>query len=170
MRLGGIFLIAAVLLLTLAAAGGEIPDAPSAIVLPERGVPLVREPLLPNFDIAEFAPAPIVNAAVFGPERPRPRRIIDAKFLLLAGISTGLTVADYEMTQSCLARHVCAEADPLLPHSRAGMYATNIPVNAAIFWWSYKRKAAGKRLWWLPPMAVIASHAIGVGTNVRFLK
>jgi hypothetical protein len=101
-------------------------------------------------------------------EAPK-KKILDGKFLLLIGLGTALTIADYEMTLRCLDRRICREANPLLPTSRAGMYATNIPLNAALYYWSYKRKATGKKLWWVAPLAIIGSHAIGVGTNVRFV-
>ena len=98
----------------------------------------------------------------------RPRKILDRSFLLLIGAGTGLTVLDFEMTQSCLSRRVCREANPLVPTSRAGMYATNIPFNALLYYWSYRRRASGKRLWWVAPLAIIGSHAVGVASNVPF--
>jgi hypothetical protein len=38
-----------------------------------------------------------------------------------------------------------------------------------LFWWSYRRKQDGKRLWWLAPLIVVGSHAAGVGSNLRFV-
>src|SRR5512135_1057415 len=119
MRLGKGLLTVVVLHVALYAAAGEVPDAPSAILT--RSPASLLSPLLPSPDAAEFAPAPVLNL-----ERPKPRKVVDGKFLFLTGLATGLTVADYEMTQSCMARHLCKEADPLLPHSRVGMYGTNI--------------------------------------------
>ena len=97
------------------------------------------------------------------------KKVFDKKFAVLAGLAAGLTIADFEMSQHCLQRHTCVEADPLMPTSHAGMYLTNIPLNAALFWWSYRRKEDGKRLWWLAPLMVVGSHAAGVGTNLRFV-
>jgi len=124
-------------------------------------------PLRPVPYHSAMAVQPVLPAVVAAPQ-PRPGRVFDKKFAFLAALSTALTVADYEMTANCLARHACAEADPLLPHTRAGMYATNIPLNGVLFYWSYRRKATGKKLWWMPPAAIIGSHLAGVASNLRF--
>lgn len=167
MHLGKGLLVAVLLLCALSAAaadGAPVPDAPSFTRL--RDTPsVVPVNYVPGFNMAEWAmpsPAAVLIAAV-----PEKKKVVDTKFLLLMAAGTGLTIADYEMTQHCMARRMCEEADPLLPHSRAGMYATNIPLNAALYYWSYRRKAQGKRLWWLPALAVAASHAVGVATNLK---
>ena len=140
------------------------PDAPSATraATLHSDVALTALPIT-SFDLKEWSNALVAT-------RPENKKVVDKKFLILTGIATGLTVADFELTQSCMARHACVESDPLMPSSRAGMYASSAPVNAALFYWSYRRKAEGKKLWWLPIVAVAASHAVGVGTNIRFLK
>jgi len=125
-------------------------------------------PLRPVPYHSAMAVQPVLRSAMLTAPQPRSGRVFDKKFAFLAAFSTALTVADYEMTVSCLARHACAEADPFLPHTRVGMYATNIPLNAVLFYWSYRRKATGKKLWWMPPAAVIGSHLAGVASNLRF--
>ncbi len=179
-------LLPAVLLLSSVwswAGAADIPEAPSAVATGDptasrTGDPELETELftsaasLPSRSIADYgnallAPIAIAPAPVIA-RQPR-RRVMDRNFLLLIGLGTALTIADYEMTQGCLARRICSEANPMLPTSRAGMYATNIPLNAALYFWSYKRKAAGKRLWWVAPLVIIGSHAAGIGTNVRFL-
>ena len=169
--------ICALVLFLSCAAGllcaGELPDAPGR----DRPLPRTSAAAQPfsddgatlTLDLAEaFTPARPVIAITNPADKPK-KKVFDKKFALLAVVATGLTVADYEMTQRCLARRTCVEADPLLPRSRAGMYATNIPLNAALFYWAYRRKSGGKRLWWLPPMAIIASHAVGVESNLKFV-
>ena len=149
--------------LSLLAADNSIPDSPGAV---RAKAGIAADSVATSFDIAEFRAlhAPAMFAVAIA--KPK-RKVLDKKFLLLAGLGTGLTILDYELTQRCLAAQSCVEADPLLPHSRAGMYATNIPLNLALFWWSYRRKADGKRLWWMPSLAVAVSHAVGVGSNLR---
>jgi hypothetical protein len=156
-------LICAMLLLSLAALAGEDPDAPSAT----RVNALQRSAALNTFSIKSFDAA---EWAVIVAPAPVKKKVVDKKFLALTGIATVLTVADFEMTQHCLGNRTCVEADPLMPSSRAGMYASSIPVNAALYYWSYRLKAKGSRIWWLPTVAAIASHAVGVGTNIRFIK
>jgi hypothetical protein len=164
---------ALVLLFTMSAIAGELPDSPSTNSAPERFLASVsatelRITLPPAFDLAEAiaSPAIIIESRLVAAPK---KRVFDKKFAVLAGLAAGLTVADFEMTQHCLARRTCVESDPLMPTSRVGMYATNIPLNAALFWWSYRRKEDGKRLWWLAPLMVVGSHAAGVGTNIRFV-
>ena len=155
-----------VFLLSLTAVAGELPNAPSSVQpRPDTAAGPHDSSSVPAFGAAEFIAEPI--AAVPAPLRRK--RVFDKKFAVLAGLAAGLTIADFEMTQHCLQRRTCVEGNPLMPTSRAGMYATNIPLNAALFWWSYRRKQDGKRLWWLAPLMVVGSHAVGVGTNVRFI-
>jgi len=166
--LAGVF----VLLLAVAAIGGELPDSPSSSLEFDRPVTPVtlaelRVTVPVALDLAEGIAQPIAIERVAVPVKKK--KVFDKKFALLAGLAAGLTIADFEMTQRCLQRHTCVEADPLMPTSHAGMYLTNIPLNAALFWWGYRRKEDGKRLWWLAPLMVVGSHAVGVGTNVRFV-
>ena len=160
----GLVFAAVVVLATLAFA--ENPDAPSATRANTlRNSAVLNTAPASAFDLNEWtAISPVIAPGV---ER---KKVIDKKFLVLTGIATGLTIADFEMTQHCLGKRTCVESDPLMPTSRAGMYASSAPVNAALYYWSYRMKARGKRLWWLPTAAAIASHAVGVGTNIRFLK
>ncbi len=168
------------LLFGIICVAGELPDAPSSNFALDRAITLVeiselRVALPPAFDFAAAVAlpnaAPVV-APVIAIEKPLPparKRVFDKKFGMLAAFAAGLTVADFEMTQRCLHRHTCVEADPLMPTNHAAMYATNIPLNAALFFWAYRRKGDGKKLWWLPPLTVVGSHAVGVGTNIRFV-
>ncbi len=139
----------------------EPPDAPSfvqaSLAVPSTplhrlalgGLPLVARPVL------------------VAPQSPK-RRVLDRKYWLLAAFAVGATVADVELTQRCLNHGTCVEMNPTLPRSRAGMYAVNIPATAALFYWSYRRKAQGKRLWWLPMLVDAAPHAAGAIDNTRF--
>jgi hypothetical protein len=155
--------VCAMLLVAAMAFATDPPDAPSATRAKDlRNSAALSTSPASTFDIDEFA----VIAPVTAPDK----KVVDKKFLALTGVATVLTVMDFEMTQHCLGNHTCAESDPLMPTSRAGMYASSAPVNAALYYWSYRWKKQGKRLWWVPTAAAIASHAVGVGTNIRFLK
>jgi hypothetical protein len=158
--------LCAVLLVAAVAFAADPPDAPSATrVNTLRSGSALNTSVVPAFDWNEWA----TSTAVLAPSLER-KKVVDKKFLILTGIATGLTIADFEMTQRCLGKRTCVESDPLMPTSRAGMYASSAPVNAALYYWSYRWKKQGKKLWWLPTVAAIASHAVGVGTNIRFLK
>ncbi len=157
----------------LSTAAAELPDAPSSGRLQPASVTTTAprdSSILTTSDPAEWAMATPAIMPVEATAPAKQAKVFDKKFGFLVGLGTALTIADYEMTQHCLAARTCVETDPLLPHSRAGMYGTNMPLNAALFYWGYKRKAAGKKLWWLPPLFVIGSHTAGVITNIRVLK
>jgi hypothetical protein len=132
-----------------------------AVRLPLRS--LVSDPAMVTEN--RYLISPLVSP--LGPQKRH--KVLDRNFLLLMGVGTALTIVDFEMTQSCLARRVCREANPVVPTSRAGMYATNIPLNAALYYWSYRRKASGKRLWWVAPLTIVGSHAVGVASNIPFV-
>ena len=168
-----------VLLFAITCVAGELPDAPSSnFGLESSVVPVqiseLRVALPPAFDLGTAVAMPSalpMIAPVIEIKKPLPERkkVFDKKFAVLAGFAAGLTIADFEMTQRCLHRRTCVEADPLMPTNHAAMYASNLPLNAVLFWWAYRRKGDGKKLWWLPPLSVIGSHAVGVGTNIRFV-
>ncbi len=155
MRMPGVLMV--LILLCLGSAADELPDSPSAIV---------------SSSLVGARPQPIVSQRLLKEqiEPGRSPHTSDRKFVLLSGLAMGLTIADFEMTQRCLAQRSCAEANPLMPASRAGMYASNVPLNMALLYWSYRRKAAGKRFWWVPPLMIIGSHAAGVGTNIAIRR
>ena len=168
----------AVSLWAFTAIAAELPDAPSSdsASSPVDLAELRYRSAPSSFAAAAWIAQPIAVAqpiAIAQPivaERPaKQKKVFDNKFALLAGLAAGLTIADFEMTQHCLHRRTCVEANPLMPTSRAGMYVSNMPLNAALFWWSYRRKQDGKRLWWLAPLIVVGSHAAGIGTNIRFV-
>lgn len=159
--MAGRLLMIAVLLCTASAFAGDIPDAPSATRASLHTQAALSSSSLDAFDLREWT--------MVAPQ-PEQKKVIDKKFLFLTSLATGLTVADFELTQSCIAGHRCIESDPLMPSSHAGMYASSMPVNAGLTYLSYRLKAKGKRYWWVPVAAIVASHAIGVGTNLRFLK
>lgn len=99
-------------------------------------------------------------------EQKKSARVVDAKFVTMSALLMGLTISDLEKTQHCLAAHTCVEMNPMLPHSRAGMYAVNVPINAATMYLAYRLKSAGRRSWWIAPVLETAGHL--VGTGVRF--
>jgi hypothetical protein len=164
----------------------ELPSAPSALGEPvlqaaavatpapdpaaqEIAALAIRLPLRSLNDAAAGKGSFLVSPLVTPLAKGQRRKVVDRNFLLMMGVGTALTVIDFEMTQRCLSRGVCQEANPLVPTSRAGMYVTNLPLNAALYYWSYRRKASGKRLWWVAPLAIIGSHAVGVASNVPFV-
>lgn len=133
------------LMAAVASRGQELPEAPKPMPV-----------LLTQVTGRSFA----------GVRAEKPPRVVDKKFVALSATLMTLTIWDLERTQHCLARGTCVEMNPMLPHSRAGMYAVNIPINAGTMYLAYKMKAAGWKTWWVAPALNIAGHA--VGTGIRF--
>jgi hypothetical protein len=166
MRIVVLILVLLVCLATGAAAD-ELPDAPSAARDLRATSPgdsdltlLVVQPSL-----LQSPAATLLTAA----EAPHKRKVMDRNFLLLGALTFGLAAADVELTQHCLNEKTCVELNPTLPRSRWGMYATNTPVNLAVMYFAYRRKAAGKGGWWIAPLIDAGIHGVGIGSNVRFV-
>ncbi len=119
-----------------------LPDAPiPASMITSRMTPQVR-------------PVMATNTA-------KSTRVVDTKFVVASVTLMALTIADLEKTQHCLANHSCVEMNPMLPHSRAGMYAVNLPINAATMYLAYRMKSQGRRTWWILPGLNAAGHLVG---------
>jgi hypothetical protein len=108
--------------------------------------------------------APAYMAPYIRPiEAAKPKRTIDAKFIGMSALVMGTTIADIETTQHCLGNGTCRELNPMIPHSRAGMYAVNLPINALAMYVSYRLKASGHKTWWIAPIAISGAHGVGAG-------
>ncbi len=166
-------LLLALCLITLSprarAQGPAAPDAPSyarSAAAPSRAADTPSA--LPNSVPVANGMAPAVPAIAVPMAAPPRPKVLDKKYWFLTSLAVGLTVADVELTQRCLHHGTCRELNPLLPHSHAGMYLANVPVTGALFYWSYRRKARGQRLWWLPTLIDAGAHGGGAADNTRF--
>jgi hypothetical protein len=148
----------------------SLPDAPH-VVAADLGA-MIPEPPSVTRETTSLPLPPLSPAAMVTPaaplSQPKPK-LLDKKFIGLGAAVFGLTAMDLEMTQHCLHRGTCRELDPTLPNSHWGMYAVNTPVNLAVMYLSYRRRAAHKWDWWLAPAIDIGSHVGGVGSNIRFI-
>jgi hypothetical protein len=157
----------------VAQTAATLPEAPRllAVSLGELAPP---SPDLSSgmFSLSSALPTrPVAALMVTTPTVPpaAPPKVMDKKFIALGALVFGLTAMDMEFTQHCLQRHTCVELNPTLPHSRIGMYAVNTPVNLAVMYFAYRRRAGGKWGWSIAPLVDIGSHVVGVGSNIRFL-
>ena len=169
MRTARALLLCAVLclpILAFAQASVEPPAAAKEAVLTAPSALLTAGPLAPL-----ASPAVPIRPAIEPMVRPAParvRKVVDKKFLILTGLAIGWTVAGVELTQRCLHHRSCVELNPTLPTGHTAMYLANVPVTGALFYWSYRRKANGQRLWWLPTLVDLLPHAGGAINNTRF--
>ncbi len=85
--------------------------------------------------------------------------------LLLSWLSLfniGLAAADVELTQRCLEKQVCHEANPFMPDSRSGMYAVkSISLVPMVIW--YERTKSPKAKWILIGTLVVQGVVVGIG-------
>ncbi len=151
---------ACVFLLAFVAAGAAFAGDQ---VPPEKAVAITAS-AEPAPSIAPYAgPIENVQPTKVLAEKPSWRQVVDKKFVAVHAIAMGFTIADIERTQHCLGNGTCRELNPMLPLSRAGMYAVNVPMNAAAMYLSYRLKASGRRTWWIAPVAIGGSHGVGFG-------
>ena len=102
-------------------------------------------------------------------ERPR---IVDRKFLLLAGLAATATALDVITTSRCMSTYPsCQEGNPLVGSSpsQAKLYAVSFSVLAgqllASAW--LRRRMPHRKLWMIPPIAATAGHGIAAALNER---
>jgi hypothetical protein len=89
-------------------------------------------------------------------------------FWTLTGIATGSMIADVELSQACLQRHTCSEANPLMPESRAKAYAIQVPLTFATSYLSYRMRKKGSARAWLPEVGLLVGHSVGIASGLRF--
>jgi hypothetical protein len=98
-------------------------------------------------------------------------RVFDRKFLVLTALATTATVFDITSTSHCLSAYRdCREANPLLGSnpSRTKLYGISLSTVAGEMFASawLRRRQPHSKLWIVPPIAVITSHAIGAALNM----
>jgi len=146
----------AIIILIAACAFAADPDSPQSSSPTPTLAAQLRASAAPPAYVAPYMRPVVINEA-------KSTRVVDKKFIGMSALAMGLTIADIENTQHCLNQGTCRELNPMMPRSRAGMYAVNLPVNAGLMYLSYRLKASGKKTWWIAPLAISGSHAIGAG-------
>ncbi len=137
------------------------------------------QPSLPPYAVKNAA---VESIPVQPPPAPDPLRLSQAQlgqagavaphrswrgFWAMTAAATALTVADIELSQSCLQQSTCSEANPLLPRSRGAAYAIQLPLLGAGTWFSYHLKKHNRTHWWGAQVGLIVGHAIGTASGVR---
>jgi hypothetical protein len=111
----------------------------------------------------------VVLYASSDPARPK---ILDRKFLLLAGMAAGATVFDVVTTTHCMSAYAgCQEGNPLLGShpSSAKIYGVSFSIFAgqmlASGW--VRHKMPNRNLWMVPPIVATAGHGLAAVLNIR---
>jgi len=129
----------------------ELPDAPSATkpdtstADPEASPAVKRE--------SHGAPA----AAMGGPLWVD-RTVADRNYLALTSGMFGASIANAELTLSCLKQHAsCNDVPPSL-RSRAALYGIGIPADLGVAYLTYYMKRKHSRIWYVPAACVTAAN------------
>jgi hypothetical protein len=104
-------------------------------------------------------------------------KIVDTKFVVVASSLVASTIFDVETIFTAINNHGARELNPFMrPFVNAGRpatYAFVAGVNTGIIYASYRMKKSAnpdfRKIWWLMPVTVAASHAIAGGFNLRFV-
>jgi hypothetical protein len=99
-------------------------------------------------------------------------KILDRKFLMLAGMATAATVLDLATTSHCMATYAnCQEGNPLLGSrpSQAKLYGVSFSMLAgqllASAW--MRRQMPNRKSWMVPPIVATAGHGLAAALNIR---
>lgn len=133
---------------------------------------------------AQNAPASTVFAAntviterpqhmfLFASTKKTQPKVLDRKFLVLAGMATAATALDVATTSHCMSAYAnCQEGNPLLGShpSQAKLYGVNLSMLAgevlASAW--MKRKTPDSKLWMVPPIVATTVHGLAATLNIR---
>lgn len=103
-------------------------------------------------------------------------KIVDTKFVLVAGSLAGSTIFDMETTFAALKREGVHEGNPIMrpfvQRGRPAAYVVVSGLDAGIIYASYRIKKSAnpnmQKLWWVMPVAATVSHGLAGGFNLRF--
>jgi hypothetical protein len=120
--------------------------------------------------IAAFVCVLILPACTLCQETP-PRKSNWRPVLLMTAASVGAAIVDVEASQHCTAAGTCQEANPLMPHNRAGMFGvkSGFAFGTTLEGFALRRSRSPvlRRMWWVPQAVYIASSTYGASTGLR---
>ena len=92
----------------------------------------------------------------------------EKKFWVLAVSNYASAIADIELTQSCIHSLTCREGNPLLPSGRKKAYPIQLGISTVTNIISYKLMKSGNTHWYIPQVAIISAHGVGITFGLRF--
>jgi hypothetical protein len=109
---------------------------------------------------------------LFASSKQAKPKILDRKFLVLAGMATAATVLDLATTSHCISSYAnCQEANPLIGAnpSQAKLYGVSFSMLAgqllASAW--MRHSMPNRKLWMVPSIAATAGHGLAAALNIR---
>ena len=92
----------------------------------------------------------------------------DKQFWILTAANYASAVADTELTQACMRSGTCHEGNPLLPSGRKKAYPVQLGISTITNIISYKLMKSGYKYWYVPQVAIIGAHGVGITFGLRF--
>lgn len=114
----------------------------------------------------------LVFLLVTGIAEAQDQKTADKKFWAVGTFLVGSTIYDVESTYYALDKcPTCRERNPFMrPFVKAGkpwLYTVQGSIDAGVIYASYKTKKQAKKLWWLLPVVMTATHSIAGTNNIR---
>ena len=120
-------------------------------------------PAAAGFDTPTAIARPSQPAFSFASPKPMKPRILDRKFLVLAGIATAATALDVATTSHCMSTYAnCQEGNPLL-----GSHPSTAKLYGVSFSMLGGQLLANGQLWMMPSIIATAGHGLASMLNVR---
>jgi hypothetical protein len=154
-------LLTIVLLLASLAWCQQLPDAPG----------VTREQtaqLDPNQESNALLPG-TTKANLGTAAKTEHRPVADRAFWTSTGILFAVTVANVQVSHSCLEAQSCT-LEQLPSKSTGGMYAVALPIDAGVAFLGYKLKQHSHRWWWVPAAALTAAQTYSLIHAARQLS
>ena len=124
------------------------------------------------FDTQTAIAQPSQPAFSFASPKPTKPRILDRKFLVLAGIATAATMLDVATTLHCMST-ICGlprrKPAARFASSTAKLYGVSFSILGGQLLASarMRHKAPNGKLWMMPPIIATAGHGLAAVLNVR---
>jgi hypothetical protein len=126
--------------------------------------------------ISLFAMTMLVFSSASAQDIRKSDKIVDTKFIVITSSLVASTIFDAETTFAAIKNPGVREANPvmkpLINAGRPATYAFLGGVDTGIVYASYRMKKSTnptiRKLWWVMPVAAMASHAFAGSFNLRF--
>jgi hypothetical protein len=130
----------------------ELPDAPSATKADSSTGAAKFSPAIKK-EVSQGAPV----AAKGGPLWVD-RSVADRSYFAVTGAMFGASIANAELTLSCLKQHTFCNDVPASLKSRAALYGIGIPADLGVAYLTYYMKRKHSRIWYVPAACVTAAN------------
>ena len=101
------------------------------------------------------------------------KKVVDKKFIILAGLLVSSQVLDTETTHIGINKYGLREGNPLMApfvnRGRLASYSVGLGIDTGILTISYFLKKNNSRFWWIPPVAHTGVHFYAGSKNWKLI-